>query len=46
MQIYENKKIFLRKKRVQIPQDLFAEHQYGRRFGRRDVIWKRSILSG
>ena len=34
MQIYENKKKF------------FAEHQYGRRFGRRDVMWKRSILSG
>ena len=36
MQIYGNKRKFLHKKRVQLPQDLYQ-------YGRRDVMWKRPI---
>ena len=49
MQIYGNKRKCLHKKRVQLLEDWFG-NQHGRRFivlehqyGRRDVMWKRSI---
>ena len=50
MQIYWNKRKPLHMKRIQLPQDVLV-HQHGCRFivlehqyGRRDVMWKRSIL--
>ena len=50
MLIYWNKRKYLHEKRVQLPEDSWV-HQHGRRFivlehryGRRDVMWKRSII--
>ena len=52
VQINWNKRKHLNNKRVQLPEDWFGGHKHGRRFivlehqyGRRDVMWKHSILS-